>query len=69
MSLVIKFKKIVEARSLSQDPDIVKFIKTLGRAQGRLDWLDCLEAAGVDNWEGLEVAYEMLDDEESDDDE
>lgn len=69
MSLVIKFKKIVEARSLSQDPDIVKFIKTLERAQGRLDWLDCLEAAGVDNWDGCDVAYEMMGDEEDEDDE
>lgn len=22
-------------------------------------WLDCLEAAGVDNWEGYEVAIEI----------
>lgn len=29
-------------------------------------WLNCLEAAGVDNWEGYEYAAEMLpeDDEE-----
>jgi hypothetical protein len=23
------------------------------------DWLSCLEAAGVDNWEGFDVAREM----------
>jgi len=26
----------------------------------RLDWLDCLEAAGVDNWQGIDVAQEMM---------
>lgn len=24
-------------------------------------WLECLEDAGVDNWEGLPAAYEALD--------
>lgn len=23
------------------------------------EWLACLEQAGVDNWEGIEVAYEI----------
>ena len=23
-------------------------------------WLECLEAAGVDNWSGIEYAYEIL---------
>lgn len=27
----------------------------------RLDWLSCLEAAGVDNWEGISYAYELLE--------
>jgi hypothetical protein len=26
----------------------------------RLDWLECLEAAGVDNWQGIEEAIEMF---------
>jgi hypothetical protein len=25
------------------------------------EWLDCLEAAGVDSWEGIEYAQEMLE--------
>jgi hypothetical protein len=25
----------------------------------RLDWLECLEAAGVDNWEGIDCAIDM----------
>lgn len=24
-------------------------------------WLDCLEAAGVDNWEGIDAAREIRD--------
>jgi hypothetical protein len=23
------------------------------------DWLGCLEAAGVDNWQGIDMAHEM----------
>jgi len=29
----------------------------------RLDWLDALEQAGVDNWEGISYAYELLEQE------
>jgi len=29
--------------------------------QGELHWLSCLEAAGVDNWEGYEVAVGLRD--------
>lgn len=25
----------------------------------RSDWLDCLESAGVDNWNGIDYAYEI----------
>jgi hypothetical protein len=25
----------------------------------RLVWLDCLEGAGVDNWQGIDVAHEL----------
>lgn len=28
----------------------------------RDDWLDCLEAAGVDNWGGWDYALEIRDD-------
>jgi hypothetical protein len=31
---------------------------------GRLNWLAALEAAGVDNWEGYDVAHQILDGEE-----
>jgi hypothetical protein len=28
------------------------------------DWLDCLEAAGVDNWQGIEEAIRILNENE-----
>jgi len=31
------------------------------KLQERSDWLSCLEAAGVDNWEGYDIAYDMQD--------
>ncbi len=30
-------------------------------------WLECLESAGVDNWEGISYAYNLLGDDEEDD--
>ena len=32
----------------------------------RDDWLDCLEAAGVDNWHGCDVAAEIQRESEND---
>ena len=29
------------------------------KMQNRISWLECLEAAGVDNWEGIEEAIEL----------
>jgi hypothetical protein len=34
-------------------------MQTLTKMSERLDWLDCLEAAGVDNWEGMEEAIRI----------
>jgi hypothetical protein len=31
----------------------------LAKAAEDVDWLRCLEAAGVDNWEGIDTAIEM----------
>jgi hypothetical protein len=33
------------------------------------DFLNCLAAAGVDNWEGYEYAQELMDDDDDDEDE
>ncbi len=29
--------------------------------QRDLNWLEALQAAGVDNWEGIELAHEILE--------
>jgi hypothetical protein len=33
----------------------------LAKSAEDIDWLRCLEAAGVDNWEGIDTAIEMRD--------
>lgn len=33
----------------------------IAKLQERDFWLDCLEAAGVDNWEGYDVAIDIRD--------
>ena len=33
---------------------------TFNDNQGRLLWLEALEAAGLDNWDGCEFAHEIL---------
>jgi hypothetical protein len=35
-----------------------KLVQTLEK---RDKWLSCLEAAGVDNWEGYDIAIDMVD--------
>lgn len=30
-----------------------------GRLKERDDWLSCLEAAGVDNWQGIDCAIDL----------
>lgn len=32
--------------------------------QKQLDFLDCLEACGVDNWQGYDDAWEMMENDE-----
>ena len=34
--------------------------------QERIEFLNCLEACGVDNWDGYGDAHEMMDEEEDD---
>lgn len=35
----------------------------------RLSWLHALESAGVDNWQGIDYAYEIFNEEYKDDEE
>jgi len=39
--------------------DVVKMRKRLAELEERDAWLSSLEAAGVDNWSGIDVAHEM----------
>lgn len=39
----------------------------LERMEKELRWLYCLEAAGVDNWQGIDYAYDMRRAEEGED--
>lgn len=33
------------------------------------DWLSCLESAGVDNWGGIDYAYELKEEDKEEDEE
>jgi hypothetical protein len=46
----------------SDDDTITIKRKEYTRLQERDQWLECLEAAGVDNWDGYEYAQELLTD-------
>lgn len=37
-----------------------------GEMQERLIWLDALEAAGLDNWEGVDLARDIMEESEND---
>ncbi len=38
----------------------VEDFETAEEDRERLRWLDALEAAGVDNWDGIDYAYEIF---------
>ena len=39
--------------------DILPMLKYIESLEKDSDWLGCLEAAGVDNWQGIDGAAEM----------
>ncbi len=53
-------------------PELIAEVKRLTARNARLqrdsDWLACLEAAGVDNWEGISAAHEIAEGVEDEDD-
>ena len=57
---VIKTDKII----VSEIGNKESVLSQLERLQERSDWLGCLEACGVNNWEGYEMAQEMYQEEE-----
>jgi hypothetical protein len=43
-----------------KEKDVIEVpIKEYEELQRRSEWLSYLEAAGVDNWEGYDIAYDM----------
>ena len=45
------------------DSEIDRLRKKVAELEEEVKWLHCLEAAGVDNWEGVDYAQEMMEDE------
>lgn len=45
----------------NDDVYIRHLLDTIERLDERVDWLECLEAAGVDNWSGIEEAQRIRD--------
>ena len=39
----------------------------LDELEKQADWLSALESAGVDNWQGIDFAYEIMRDRENED--
>lgn len=48
-----------------QEPSITIAASEYKRLKDRVIFLECLEAAGVDNWEGYSDAYKMFNGEDS----
>jgi len=49
---------IKESDSLKEE--IEKLKQTIASMEKDCEWLSCLKAAGIDNWEGCEYAEELL---------
>lgn len=53
-------KKVLENPLIIDMETIDEALKELKDIEHRLTFLDALESAGVDNWAGIEYAYEIL---------
>ena len=49
----------VRAQFVAEDPTVVISKGNFDRLQAAAEWLHCLEAAGVDNWEGCAEAAKI----------
>ena len=43
------------------DVMLVALLDELDELREQVKWLDCLEASGVDNWEGIDTAHEIAE--------
>lgn len=66
MSLVNDFTAVVLAGL--KGPELNAFVARLKEADEELQFLYALEAVGVDNWSGYELAQEMMGSEDDSDD-
>lgn len=55
MTLTEKFNRL----GFPMTDAVLAFVEDLGEAEDQLNWLDALEAAGVDNWEGMDFASDI----------
>ena len=44
----------------NKDGTVTMDKKTFEKWQEEIEWLNCLRAAGVDNWDGLDYARELF---------
>lgn len=61
MVLKQKFLSIIESQGVELTPEVAALIGMLHTADEELIFLSCLNAVGVDNWSGYEMAQEMRD--------
>lgn len=47
----------------AMEPSFKELIQQNEELKRRAHWLQCLESAGVDNWEGISYARELMDEE------
>lgn len=66
MSLVDSFEKLLRHLNAEENEMAIELLEELKKADKDLNWLGCLEAAGVDNWGGIDYAYNLREDEEED---
>lgn len=64
MSLVDSFEKLLSHLNAEENEMALELLEELKQADKDLNWLECLESAGVDNWSGIDYAHELRDEEE-----
>ena len=61
-------KQLSETFTVNGEEFVAVPKKEFDSMTAEIDWLMCLEAAGVDNWEGYEIAVQLRDGELDEDD-
>ena len=61
--LLEEIEKIKRLTSTAES--ITEYANEIVKLRESQDWLSCLESAGVDNWPGIDFAYELGDEMEN----